>query len=126
MPARRRFPPRVASLLASARMLAVRAGTGDHRFTGIWFVVVHGRLLVRPWNDKASGWRRAFLDEPRGTILLGEREIAVRARIVRGERVFDTMDRAYAEKYATPASRKWVRGFHLPRRRRTTMELTPR
>ena len=126
MAARRRLPPRVASLLAGARMLGIRAGTGDHRFTGIWFVLVGGRLLVRPYYDSATGWRRAFLHEPRGSILVEQREIAVRARSVRGERLHDAMDRAYAEKYSTPASCKWVRGFRLPRRRRTTMELTPR
>lgn len=126
MAERRRFAPRVVSLLASARMLAIRAGMGDHRFTGIWFVLIKGRLFVRPWYDSASGWRQALLEDPRGTILVGKREIAVRARSARGERLFDAMDRAYAEKYATPASRKWVRGFKLPSRRRTTMELTPR
>jgi hypothetical protein len=126
MSARRRFPPRVVSLLAGARMLRIRAGTGDHRFTGVWFVLMDGRLLVRPWNDEASGWRRAFLREPRGALLVDKREIAVRARSVRGERLLDAMDRAYAAKYSTPASRKWVRGFRLPRRRRTTMELSPR
>ena len=113
-------------MLESARMLSVRAGTGDHRFTGIWFVLVGGRLLVRPYYDSVTGWRRAFLREPRGTILVGEREITVRARSARGECLLDAMDRAYAEKYPTPGSRKWVRGFKLPRRRRTTMELTPR
>jgi hypothetical protein len=126
MGARRRFPPRVASLLEGARMLGIRAGTGDHRFTGIWFVLVDGRLFVRPWYDEASGWRRALLREPRGTILVDKREVKVRARSARGERLFDAMDRAYAAKYSTPASRKWVRGFTLPRRRSTTMELTPR
>jgi len=127
MAAARRFPPRVVSLLAGERMLSIRAGAGDHRFTGVWFVLIHGRLFVRPWYDSVSGWRRALLSDPRGTILVGKRrEIAVRARTVRGERLFDAVDRAYAEKYRTPASRKWVRGFKLPRRRRTTMELTPR
>jgi len=106
-------------------MLAVRAGSGDHRFTGIWFVVVDGRLLVRPYYDSATGWRRAFLREPRGMILVGTREIGVRAKSVRGERLFEAMDRAYAEKYPTPGSRKWVRGFARPRRRKTTMELLP-
>lgn len=37
----------------------------------------------------------------------------------------DAVERAYAEKYRTPASLKYVRGFRLPRRRRTTTELMP-
>ena len=36
------------------------------------------------------------------------------------------IDAAYAEKYPTPGSRKWVRGFRTPRRRATTLELVPR
>ena len=34
-------------------------------------------------------------------------------------------DRAYAEKYHTSASMKWVRGFRLARRKATTTELVP-
>jgi hypothetical protein len=106
-------------------MLGVCAGAEPHRFTGIWFVIVGDRVFVRPWNDKAGGWRRAFASEARGAILVSGREIPVRARPVRGERVFDAVDAAYAEKYDTKASLKWVRGFALPRRRKTTTELLP-
>ena len=121
----RRFPKRVLSLLRDSRMLRIRAGT-EHRFTGIWFVVVGERLFVRPWFDKPGGWRRALLDEPRGAITLGDREIPVRARPARGERLFDAIDAAYAEKYVTKPSLKYVRGFKTPRRRKTTLELLPR
>ena len=120
-----RFPEQILSLLKSSRMLSIRAGSDAHRFTGIWFVLVGGRLFVRPWYDKPSGWHRVFHDEPRGVIAVANREIPVRARRTRGEGLWDAVDRAYAEKYNTPASRKWVRGFALPRRRKTTTELLP-
>lgn len=122
---RRTFSKPVLALLRGSRMLRIRAGNGPepHRSTGIWFVVVGERVFVRPWNDRAGGWRRAFLDEPRGTIFVGEREVPVRARPVRGERLFDAIDAAYAEKYPTPGSLVWVRGFRIARRRKTTMEL---
>ncbi len=107
-------------------MLRVRAGTDAHRFTGIWHVVVRGRVFVRPWFDKPSGWHRVFLREPRGVIDVSGREIAVRARNARGERLWDAVDLAYAEKYATASSRKYVRGFSTARRRTTTTELLPR
>ena len=122
----RRFPPRVLSLLREARILGIRAGAEPHRFTGIWFVVVGDRVFVRPWNDKPAGWRRAFLDQPRGAIAVSDREIPVRARQVRGERLLDAIDSAYARKYDSKASLKWVRGLSTPRRRTTTMELLPR
>lgn len=48
------------------------------------------------------------------------------AKRSRGERLLAAIDRAYAEKYKTPASKKWVRGFKLARRRSTTTEFVPR
>ncbi len=107
-------------------MLAIRAGTEGHRPTGIWFVLVGDRVFVRPWNDEAGGWHRALRREPRGTIVVSSHEIPVRARKAGGSRLFDAVDAAYAEKYPTKASRKWVRGFALTRRRKTTTELLPR
>jgi hypothetical protein len=106
-------------------MLGIRAGREPHRFTGIWFVMVGGRVFVRPWYDKHEGWYRAFLRDPHGTISVSGREIPVLARKARGERLFDAVDAAYAEKYDTKASLKWVRGFALARRRKTTTELLP-
>ncbi len=106
-------------------MLGIWAGTEPHRFTGIWFVLVGDRVFVRPWNDKPGGWHRAFRRESRGTVAVSEREVAVRARKVAGKRLLDTIDSAYAEKYDTKASQKWVRGFSTPRRRKRTTELLP-
>jgi hypothetical protein len=121
-----RFPKSVLTALDASKILGVRSGT-DHRFTGIWVVVVNGRVFVRSWNDKPTGWYRAFLEEPAGTIQVPKgREIRVHAKRVRGERLLDAIDAAYAEKYDTPASLKWVRGFKEARRRATTLEFTPR
>jgi hypothetical protein len=44
---------------------------------------------------------------------------------VRGERLRDAVEQAYADKYVTPASRKYVRGFRTARRRETTIEFRP-
>lgn len=109
---------------ARAKMIGVRSGE-FHRFTGMWVVVVRGRVFVRSWNDDPGGWREALRAEPRGQAQCGPRRIAVRARPVRGPRLLDAIDRAYAEKYDTKASRKWVRGFRVAWRRATTTELRP-
>jgi hypothetical protein len=124
MTAARRFSEPALKELAKAKILGVRAGN-EHRYTGVWVVVVEGRAFVRSWNDKPTGWYRAFRAEPRGSIQLTGREIAVRARQTRGERLLDAVTRAYAEKYNTKASEKWVRGFAEPRRAVTTLELLP-
>jgi hypothetical protein len=107
-------------------MMGIRAGMDSHRFVGIWVVVVRDRAFVRSWNDKPEGWFRVFLEEPRGAIMVGEREVRIRSKKVRGERLLEEIDLAYAEKYNTPGSRKYVTGLAEDWRRATTLELVPR
>jgi hypothetical protein len=121
-----RFSKRVVEAIASSKILGIRAGEGPHRVIGIWVVVVEGRVFVRSWDSKAGGWYRTLREEPRGIITVGERELRMRASFRVGERLRDAVDRAYAEKYPTPGSRKYVLGFARPRRRDTTTELLPR
>ncbi|HEY9226316.1 MAG TPA: DUF2255 family protein [Gemmatimonadaceae bacterium] len=122
-----RFSKPVVTAIHDGGILGIRAGSAPHRFLGVWVVVVKDRVFVRPWNDKPNGWRRAFLEEPQGRIqIMSGRQLRVRARAVRGDRLLDAIDHAYATKYDTAASRKWVRGFATPKRRRTTIELVPR
>ena len=123
----KRLSRAVVSAAEGARILGIRAGRRtEHRFTGVWPVVVEGRLFVRSWTLKPGGWYRAFLDDPSGTIQVGDREVRVRAVRVRSERLRDAVEEAYAEKYNTPGSRKYVRGFRTPRRREATIEFVPR
>lgn len=124
MTATRRFSEDTLEELDKAKILGVRAGA-EHRYTGVWVVVVEGRAFVRSWNDKPTGWYRAFLTQPLGSIQLAGREVAVRARQLRGERLRDAVTRAYGEKYNTKASEKWVVGFAEPGRAATTLELLP-
>jgi hypothetical protein len=124
MAAARRFSGPALAELAKAKIVGVRAGT-EHRYTGVWVVVVEGRVFVRSWNDKPTGWYRAFQAQPLGSIQLAGREIAIRARRLRGERLRDAVTRAYAAKYNTKASEKWVRGFAEAHRSATTLELLP-
>jgi hypothetical protein len=91
----------------------------------VWVVVVDDRVFVRSWNDKPTGWYRAFLEEPRGSIQVDAREIRVRAKQTRSQRLREGVSRAYAEKYDTKASLKWVTGFAEPEREATTLELVP-
>lgn len=122
----RGFSKPTIDALDRAKIIGVRSGR-EHRFTGVWVVVVKGRVFARSWSDKPTGWYRAFVAEPLGTIQApGEREIPVRAKRVRGDRLLDAIDEAYGEKYDTPASKKWVRGFRQPRCRATTIEFVPR
>jgi len=123
----RRFSRAVAAAIDETKILGIRAGArSDHRFIGIWPVVVGGCVFARSWTQKAGGWYRTLLDDPRGIIQIGDRAIRVRAVRARGERIRDAVEDAYARKYATPASLKYVRGFRTERRRETTIEFVPR
>jgi hypothetical protein len=125
--ARRRFSRRVLEAIDRSKIFRVRAGAGSaHRFIGIWAVVVDGRVFARSWTLEAGGWYRTFLDDPAGAIQVDGREIRVRAAQVRSARTLDAVEKAYAEKYTTPGSRKFVRGFRTQRRRTATIEFSPR
>ena len=116
---------RVVSAVDQSKILGIRAGTKPHRIIGVWAVVVDGRIFIRSWGVKPEGWYRAFVKEPRGVMEIGGRQYAVRAVRTRSERLKDAVDRAYAEKYNTPASMKYVRDLCKPRCRDTTTELVP-
>ncbi|MFL5386935.1 MAG: DUF2255 family protein [Longimicrobiaceae bacterium] len=118
------FPEPELEAFHRAKILGVRAGE-EHRYTGVWVVVVEGRVFVRSWNDEPTGWYRAFRRQPLGTVSVAEQELPVRALPVRSQRLRHAVTEAYASKYDTKASEKWVRGFAEPRREATTLELVP-
>ncbi len=124
---RRRFSRPIVTAIDASKILGVRAGArSGHRFIGIWAVVVNGRVFARSWTLKDGGWYRTFLDDPLGAIEIGGRKVRIRAVRTRSTRIRDAVERAYAQKYATPGSRKFVRGFKSARRRETTIEFVPR
>lgn len=117
--------PLVAAIDVS-KILGVRAGARSaHRFIGIWPIAIDGRVFARSWSLKPGGWYRTFLEDPRGTIQVGQRKVRIRAVPVRSERIREAVERAYAAKYPTPASRGYVRGFRTKQRREATMEFLP-
>jgi hypothetical protein len=121
------LPSPLVTAIDRAKVLGIRAGAGsDHRFIGIWPVVVDGRVFARSWKQAANGWYQTLLDDPRATIQFGDREYPVRAVRVRSERLRDAVEAAYARKYSTPGSMKFVRGFRTARRRDTTIEFRRR
>lgn len=122
---RKRFDAKTIAALDQGKILGIRAGSEPHRIIGIWMVVTERRLFVRSWTLKPRSWWRTFLEEPHGVIEIGGRRIRVRAIQTKSERLKTAVDAAYARKYNTPASKKYVQGFKRPRRRNTTTELVP-
>ena len=92
----KRFSQRRLAMINHAKFLGIRSG-GEHRFTFVWVVVLTDRVFIRSWNGKPTGWFRAFQDEPLGTMKIADREVAIRARKARGERLMKAIESAYAE-----------------------------
>jgi hypothetical protein len=125
MKAKRQFPDDILTILREGKGLRIRAGTSQHRFIGIWVVVVKDRAFIRSWSLKPNGWYRTFLKEARGTIQVADHEIAVRAVRIRGGRLRDAVDRAYLQKYNTAGALKYAKDLGSRKSRATTLELVP-
>jgi hypothetical protein len=119
------FPADVIAWIAKSTVLGIRAGAGPHRIIGIWAVVVERRVFVRSWSMKERSWWRTFLEDPNGVIEVDGKQYRVRAIQTRSERLKDTVDEAYAAKYDTPGSLRYVKDFRQKKRRDTTTELVP-
>jgi hypothetical protein len=117
----------VVSAIDQASYLRIRAGArSDHRFIAVWPVVIDGRVFARSWSLEPDGWYRTFLEDPLGAILVGDRQLRVRAVRATSEKIRDAVERAYREKYTTKGSLRSVRGFKTKRRRDPTMEFVRR
>ena len=121
-----RFPKGLVTAIDQSKIIGLRAGPGDHRFIGIWAVVVEGRVFVRSWSLKERSWWRTFQADPFGAITVGEQEYAVRAVRTRSERLKALVSKAYLAKYKTPGSLKYARDLGRAKSRATTTELVPR
>ena len=119
-----RFPEDVVAWIDKSKILGIRAGA-THKIIGIWAVVVERRVFVRSWSMKERSWWRTFLEDPSGIIEANGKQYPVRAVRTRSERLKDKVDEAYAAKYNTPGSLKYVKDFRTKKRRDTTTELVP-
>ena len=107
-------------------MLGIRAGTGStHRVIGIWVVVVEGRVFVRSWSMSPRSWWRTLVEDPYGSMFVGEKEIPVRAIQTRSERLKNLVSAAYKEKYHKPGDIQYVKDMSRKKSRDTTTELVP-
>jgi hypothetical protein len=125
MPKDKTFTKKQLEALNKAKILGVRSGK-EHRYTGVWLVVIDDRVFARSWYDKPTGWFQAFRKEPVGSIQAGDLEIPVRAKVIRSARTRDAVTAAYGERYPTKGSKQWVDGFAEPSRLLTTIEFVPK
>ena len=124
MPKNDRFDSEIVEAFRKAKIMGVRAGT-EHKYTGVWVVVVDDRVFARSWSDKPSGGFQAFRKQRSGMVQIGDLEVSVRGKAVRSARIRDAVTAAFGEKYPTKGSRKWVEGFAEPARVANTIEFVP-
>ena len=123
---RNHFTEDILATLNKEKMLGIRAGReSTHRVIGIWVVLVERRVFVRSWSLKPRSWWRTFLEDPYGSMFVGEREFAIRAVQTRSEQLKDLVSQAYKEKYNTPGSIQYVKDMSRKKSRDTTTELVP-
>ena len=125
MKIKRQFSDNIVATLQKSKGLRIRAGTGRHRFIGIWFVVVNERVFVRSWSAKPQGWYRTFRKEPRGAVQVAGHKIPVRAVAIGNKTLRNAIDLAYLEKYNTPGARRYAKDLGSAKSRATTLELVP-
>ena len=126
MPAKKRFSDEMLAALKQEKIMGIRAGKDTaHRVVGVWMVVVEKRVFVRSYNMKPRSWWRTFLEDPNGSLFLGDKEISIRAIQTRSERLKDLVSQAYKEKYNTPGSVQYVKEMSRKKSRDTTTELVP-
>lgn len=119
-----KFSAAKAKEIGAIKYLRIRAGE-THRFIAVWIVEINGRLFVRSWNDKPTGWFRAFLKEPVGAVEVDGKPVPVRGKLVTDPALNQKATDAYALKYTTTANLQYVEGFRSPKRMATTLELVP-
>ena len=121
-----RFPEEILTVLQKEKIIGIRAGKeSTHRVIGVWMVIVEKRLFIRSWSMKPRSWWRTFLEDPYGSLFVGEKEIPIRAVQTRSERLKDLVSQAYKEKYNTPGSVQYVKDMSGKNSRDTTTELVP-
>ena len=124
MSPKQQFADKLLAYLDKSKILRIRAGS-EHRFIGIWVVVVKDRAFVRSWSVKPNGWYKTLLKDSSGAIQIDGDEIAIRAVPIKDKRIRDAIDQAYLEKYNTKGSLKYAKDLGSAKSRATTIELVP-
>ena len=126
MKPKQHFSEEILATLRKEKILGIRAGTdSSHRIIGIWVVIVEGRVFVRSWSMSPRSWWRTFLEDPHGSMFVGDKKFHIRAIQTRSERLKDLVSAAYKEKYNKPGDIQYVKDMSRKKSRDTTTELVP-
>ncbi len=109
------------------QITSVRAGKDREKFTGIWMVVVEGRIFARSYNLSERSWYTAFLKGNSGDIRCKKEIIPVKGLKPADINIItEAINKAYEKKYLVKGyNKKWVDGLIQPERVARTMEFIP-
>ncbi len=119
------FSKPILNTILKSQVIGIKAGKAPHRVIAVWAVAVKNRVFIRSWSHKERSWYHAFRKDRVGELHLGSRKIRIRPVFVRSEGLKDNVSNAYAEKYRTPGSVRFVRDMSGRKSRNTTTELVP-
>ena len=120
-----RFPADVVDLFRKSKIIGIRVGASNHRFIGLWAVVVGHHVYVRSWSVSPGGWYSMLRQARQGEVQVADKQMRFRAILTRSERLKDEVTRAYRDKYNTPGAQNYVRDFSRSKCRAATVELVP-
>jgi len=123
----KRFPKLFLNCINDTQITSVRAGKDREKFTGIWMVVVDGRIFARSYNLSDRSWYTALLNDESGELKCGKEIIPIKGlKPPDINNITEAINKAYEKKYLVKASnKKWVDGLAEPERVARTMEFIP-
>jgi hypothetical protein len=121
------FSKTLLKCISDTQITSVRAGKDREKFTGIWMVVVDGRIFGRSYTLSERSWYTALLNGDSGDIKCGKEIIPIKGAKPKDiKRITAAINKAYEKKYLVKASnKKWVDGLAEPERVARTIEFLP-
>lgn len=109
------------------QITSVRVGKDREKFTGIWMVVVDGRIFGRSYYGAERSWYTALLNGDSGDIKCAKETIPVKGQKPSDINTINRrINKAYEKKYLIKAyNKKWVDGLAELERVVRTMEFIP-
>lgn len=123
----KKFSTAFLKCINETQITSVRAGKDREKFTGIWMVVLKGRVFGRSYFLAERSWYTAFINGETGEIKCGKEIIPVKGKSPSDiNKIAEAILEAYSKKYLVKAyNKKWVDGFAEPERVARTMEFIP-
>lgn len=123
----KKFSKAILKCINLTQITSVRSGKGREKFTGIWMVVVNGRIFGRSYYGADRSWYTALLNGDVGDIKCEKEIIPVKGQKPKDfKAVTSAINKAYEKKYLVKSyNKKWVDGLCEPERVARTMEFIP-